>query len=84
MNHIIAEMGKFLLRGLAYLLADILFWTICYWLGWFICKLITFGRYPDKRHQAYQNQSKKAGFWCAAIGLLSVVAIIVIVLDRLN
>ncbi|AXR06024.1 hypothetical protein D0Y50_06325 [Salinimonas sediminis] len=84
MNHIIAEMGKFLLRGLAYWLADILFWTICYWLGWFICKVITFGRYPDKRHQAHQNPPKKAGFWLALIGFFSLVFIIVILWSGLN
>jgi ABC-type phosphate transport system permease subunit len=28
------------------LILEILFWTVFYWIGWSVCKAVTFGKYP--------------------------------------
>jgi hypothetical protein len=62
-------------RGIGYLLADIFYGTICYWIGWPICKVFSGGKYPKKAQYAYWSESSKSGGWCSAIGLLILVAI---------
>ncbi len=79
MEDVLGEIGKGFLRGIGYLLADIFFWTICYWVGWPICKILTGGRYPRKSEVEYLEQ-QHSGFWCAATGLVVIVSIVLFLL----
>jgi hypothetical protein len=46
MEDILGEIAKGFFRGLGYIIAEIFFWFVCYWIGWPICKLLTLGAYP--------------------------------------
>ena len=63
------------LLGIGYFLAEIFYGTICYWIGWPICKVLSGGRYPKNRQYAYSSDTNKSGGWCSAVGLLVLIAI---------
>ena len=75
MDDLIGEIGKGFLRGLGYILAEIFFGTVCYWIGWPICKIFTLGKYPQSDRVVYLDDytGKRSGFWCSGIGLLTIV-----------
>lgn len=77
MDTLLEEIAKGFFRGIGYILAEIFFGTICYWVGWPICKLLTLGRYPSSNDIVYLDDSgsggRKNNFWCAAVGLLVIV-----------
>jgi hypothetical protein len=77
MDDILGEIGKGFLRGLGYLLAEIFFGTICYWVGWPICKLLTLGKYPVSNQLVYLDTytDRDNGFWCCTVGLVAILAI---------
>ena len=77
MEEILGEIGKGFFRGIGYILAEIFFWTICYWVGWPICKVLTFGSYPKKRDTMFLDDQIRNGFWCSVVGLLTIVGAIV-------
>jgi hypothetical protein len=39
------------------LIIEILFYTIFYWIGWAVCKVFTFGKYPQSMPSS--NDKKK-------------------------
>ena len=80
MEDVLVEIGKGFLRVIGYLLADIFFWTICYWVGWPVCKILTGGRYPKKSEVVYLGQKNHYGFWCAATGLVIIVSLVLFLL----
>jgi hypothetical protein len=77
MDDILGEIGKGFLRGLGYLVAEIFFGTICYWVGWPICKLLTLGKYPASNQLVYLDTytDRDNGFWCCAVGLVAILVI---------
>ncbi len=76
MDDLIAEIVKGFFRAIGHLIAEIFFGTICYWLGWPICKLATFGKYPSSRQAFYLQgyNSSIHGFWCCSVGLIALIA----------
>ena len=75
MDDLAEEVGKGFLRGIGYILAEIFFGTICYWVGWPICKLVTLGRYPSSAEVVYLEdyRARNTGFWCSVVGLLALI-----------
>lgn len=73
MDDLVEELGKGFLRGIGYILAEIFFGTICYWVGWPICKVLTFGKYPSSSQVVYLENcsARNVGFWCSAVGSLT-------------
>ncbi len=75
MDDLVEEVGKGFLRGIGYILAEILFGTICYWVGWPICKVVTLGKYPSSSQAVYleEYRARNTGFWCSVVGLLTLI-----------
>ena len=69
------EIGRGFFRAIGYFLAEIFFGTICYWVGWPICKIITLGKYPASQQVVYLDDysGRREGFWCSAVGLLTII-----------
>lgn len=60
-------------RFVATIVFEFIFYTACYYIGWPICKVVTFGKYPSS--VPGQKQSK----WpVCLVGVLVVVALIVL------
>lgn len=72
MDSLIEEVAKGFLRGIGYILAEILFGTVCYWIGWPICKVLTLGKYPSSNQTVYidDGHHRSKGFWCSGVGFL--------------
>lgn len=81
MDDLIGEIGRGFLRGIGYILAEIFFGTICYWIGWPICKILTFGRYPSSKQIVYLDDynGRNQGFWCSAVGLIVLIIVSLVV-----
>ena len=73
MEDVFSEIGKGFLRAIGYILAEIFYGTICYWVGWPICKLLTFGRYPKPKQFVYLEADSSSGFWCSAVGFMTII-----------
>jgi hypothetical protein len=69
MEDILGELAKGFFRGLGYIIAEIFFWFICYWIGWPICKLLTLGAYPKPQKTMYLDGTQHSGVWCPIVGL---------------
>lgn len=76
MEEILGEVTKGFFRGIGYILAEIFFWTICYWVGWPICKVLTFGSYPKTTTTTYLDNTNHKSFGCAFVGLLTIIGAI--------
>ncbi len=72
MDSFVEEIAKGFLRGIGYILLEILFGTVCYWVGWPICKIVTLGKYPSSNQVVYldDSQNRTNGFWCSGVGFL--------------
>ena len=72
MDDLIGEIIKGFFRAIGYILAELFFGTICYWTGWPICKLVTFGKYPSSTQVVYLESYERSnqGFWCSSVGLI--------------
>ena len=85
---IVGEVAKGLFRAIGYLIIELFFWTVCYWIGWPICKTVTFGAYPKQvnlRHSDIEdrnfgarnkalNSNQHSGAWCALVGLAVIIS----------
>ena len=72
-EEVVAQAGKGFFRGFGFVIAELVFWRLCYVIGWPVCKILTLGQYPKKveRERAIFRQEKAhTGFTCAATGLL--------------
>ena len=76
MEDILGEPGKGFLRAIGYLIAEIFYRTICYWVGWPICKLLTLGKYPKAKKSAFLEDRVNSSFWCCAIGLITLISVL--------
>jgi hypothetical protein len=72
MEDILGEIAKGFFRGLGYIIAEIFFWFVCYWIGWPICKLLTLGAYPKPQKNMYLGDTTHSGVWCPIVGLIVV------------
>lgn len=72
------ELGKGFFRAIGYILAEIFFGTICYWIGRPVCKLVTFGKYPSSSQIVYLEDytDRNNGFWCSAVGLIAIIVVV--------
>jgi hypothetical protein len=72
MDDLISEIFKGFFRVIGYILAEVFFGTVCYWVGWPICKLVTLGKYPSSQQVVYlgSSNSSSQGFWCSSVGLI--------------
>ncbi|MCU7553774.1 hypothetical protein OCL06_04070 [Alteromonas sp. ASW11-19] len=75
MEEVASEVGKGLFRIIVFVLLDILFWAVCYWVGYPICKLLTLGQYPQRTTSFAADHHAKTDFWCAAVGLLTLLLV---------
>ena len=75
MDDLVGEIGKGFIRGIGYILAELFFGTVCYWVGWPVCRLATLGRYPASNQVVYLEEygQRNSGFWCSAVGLLVII-----------
>jgi len=85
MDDLIGEIGRGFLRGVGYILAEIFFGTICYWIGWPICKIVTLGRYPSSKQTVYLESysGNNQGFWCSAVGLIVLIVVGLVAMGQL-
>lgn len=77
-EQVVTEVGKGLFRGVGYLVAELVFWRICYGIGWPICKVLSFGYYPKRKHQEralFRDEHTNKGFTCSVVGMLTLVII---------
>jgi len=82
MDDIIEEIGKGFLRGVGYLLVEILYGTICYWIGWPICRLLTLGNYPRDRSQPLPEKWTIESFLCSSVGFIVLIAVALYLADN--
>tara|TARA_R110002074_G_scaffold40995_1_gene109173 strand:+ start:605 stop:865 length:261 start_codon:yes stop_codon:yes gene_type:complete len=77
MDDLLEYIGKGFFRGIGYILAEIFFGTICYWVGWPICKILTLGKYPSSSQTVYFEEygTRNKGFWCSSVGLLVIIIV---------
>ena len=70
MDDLIGEIGKGFFRGIGYILAEVLFNFVFYYIGWPFCKLITFGRYPKPYNTDYLHTDARQGLLCSIVGMV--------------
>ncbi|MDK2594007.1 hypothetical protein [Pseudoalteromonas obscura] len=75
MEDVLSEIAKGVFRAIGYILADVFYGTVCYWIGWPICKLITAGEYPKDKQAVYFEGESSSGYWCSAIGLITIILV---------
>jgi len=81
MDELIEEIGKGFLRGVGYLLVEILYGTICYWVGWPICRVLTLGRYPRDREQPLPEKWNAESFLCSSVGFIVLIVVALYLVD---
>jgi len=84
MDEILEEIGKGFLRGVGYLLVEILYGTICYWVGWPICRVLTLGRYPRDRSQPLPEQWTVESFFCSSVGFVVLIIVALYLADTFS
>jgi hypothetical protein len=70
MDSVLEELAKGLFRGVVYFVIEIFFGKICYLLGWPICKLLSFGKYPSVNLPAQPKSHSRQDYWCSFAGLV--------------
>jgi hypothetical protein len=71
---IIAELLSTIVR---FLVIEILFWTVFYWIGWSVCKIVTFGNYPDSLDKPNgKNRDVLVSFVGLAVSLATFISFI--------
>ncbi len=78
MDVVASEAGKGLIRVVAFLLVDLVFWALCYRVGYLVCKLATLGKYPRHTDTARAARHTASKFWCAILGLFSLALLVVL------
>ena len=61
-------------RCIGYVLLDVVFGTLLYWLGWPVVKLISLGRYPRQPSNQESREAVYVSCVGLAIGLLGMMA----------
>jgi hypothetical protein len=77
MDSVLEELAKGFFRGLAFFVVEIVFGKVCYLLGWPICKLLSFGKYPSANQSAQSDSDSRQSYWCSFAGLVVLIVGIV-------
>jgi hypothetical protein len=77
MDSVLEELAKGFFRVLAFLVVEIVFGKVCYFLGWPVCKLLSFGKYPSANQMVPSESNAKQSYWCSFAGLVVLLAVIV-------
>ena len=76
-DDIASSILKGFFRSIGYLLAEIFYGTICFWVGWPVCRLFSMGRYPKPRQLVYSVDNDDSGGCCSAVGLFFLVVFLI-------
>ena len=68
---------KGLVRGIGYIIGEILFATIFYWTGWLFYRVITFGKYPPKEDRMSFTQDTHSHGFVSFTGLMLWIASVI-------
>ena len=71
-------------RAIGYILAEVFFYTICYWIGWPVCKIFTLGNYPKSFQTDFSYKRNQGRGLCSAVGLLTLVFVFYYVVSIIN
>ncbi|GAB2997209.1 hypothetical protein GCM10027050_14220 [Psychrosphaera aestuarii] len=71
-------------RAIGYILAEVFFYTICYWVGWPICKIFTLGTYPKSFDTGFSAERNYGRGMCSSVGLLTLVFVFYYVVLSIN
>ena len=77
MDDIFEEIGKGIARAIGFIVMDILYNFVCYYIGWPIMKTFTLGKYPEKANYDYLHTYNRQGTLCSFLGLVVGVAAII-------
>jgi hypothetical protein len=72
---VLEEIGKGFLRAVGWIFAEILFGTVCYWIGWPVCRAFTLGAYPRGRKQVLPDSWDAESYICSSVGFLLLLAL---------
>lgn len=72
MEGIIEEITKGILRVIGYIFIEFLFNFVFYYIGWPICKILTFGKYPKSVDYDYLHTERRDGYMCSFVGCAAV------------
>lgn len=75
MDDILNDVGKGIFRIFGFILAELFFGTVCYWIGFLICKVVTLGGYPMDNSFVFLelNDVYSEGFWCSVAGFITII-----------
>lgn len=62
-----------LVRGLVWFAYEIVFETLCWYIGWPICRVLTFGKFPKEGIADHQDASGVAQAIVSMIGFVSLI-----------
>ena len=69
------------LRIVWFFIYNFLFGTLCYFIGWPVCKFFTLGRYPYKYQKPYFEYTwHQEGWPCSLVGLITLVVVFIILI----
>lgn len=77
MDSVLEELAKGFFRAVTYFVLEIFFGKVCYALGWPVCKLLSFGKYPPANQSVLSESNSKQSYWCSFAGLVVLLAVIV-------
>ena len=60
-------------RFIAYVFINIIFDFICYYAGYPIVKIVTFGKYPVKDDSTFLQSETRQGYFVSFVGLLLII-----------
>ena len=69
MDNVLETLIRGLFRGLALLVVEVIFGKLCYVVGWPVCKLISFGQFPNANSSASPATQQRQAYWCSFAGL---------------
>jgi len=75
MDDIADDLGKGFVRAIGWILAEVLFNFVFYWIGWPVCKTVTLGKYPQKPNYDYSHSYNRQGLWCGFTGMVIVILV---------
>ena len=76
MDDLLGELAKGIFRAVSYLVIEVLFHFVFYYIGWPICKIVTFGKYPNRSKSEFLDKTDQQQTWCGFIGFLVVLFVI--------
>ncbi|QTH62643.1 hypothetical protein J1N51_07580 [Psychrosphaera ytuae] len=62
---------KGIARAIGWLFVDLIFNFVFYYIGWPICKLVSFGKYPKPVNYDYLHTENRQGLLCSFVGFFA-------------